>query len=205
MHRTVSLVSPARGPVIRGHGPLQLVAGPAGPAFSFTSLVSVPWAGGLSGLLTAAAKLVGGDAPNISGPAVSLFDETWEKVGGDVRVGLAVEGDELYGWSPAVTNLLVPRGWLCDMCCGPVTDAARSLSYRSRVHVACRTAGPWHPPQKSRPATVCSASCLEEAAEKYQETELCHTAKLHHLNRARRFLRAAVGPARLRRTPNSAA
>jgi hypothetical protein len=183
----LGLVTPSGPPgrTLGGFGPLRLLVGhDRQPTFGFASAVSVPWRSGLEGLLESAARLIG-DTSIIPRTAVELFDTLWQEIGGDIRVELAVDGDELFGWSLAVKKLLVPRGWRCEVCHTIATDVASSLSHRSQLPVPG-----WKPgiigPLEFKPITTCSRACLEEAARTCLEATQCQIAtrtRLDHIGR----------------------
>lgn len=193
--QSLSVIPPAAagGRVAGGRGPFRLTVGPAGPAVLFASAVSVPWRGGLAGALEMVSELVGDESPGFYRPAVDEFDRAWAGHGGDVRLGLAVAGDELFGWSIELKTLLVPRGWRCDECGHAVTDAVRSISHRAR-----RPDPRWNPdagtPPAFVPATICSAGCLRAAVEHVQEAEQCHDANKAVLARVNRLYRRRLLP-----------
>jgi len=169
--------------VVNGRGPFRLAVGPDGPVVLFEPLVSVPWRGGLTGALEMVAELIGDETPGFYRPAADKFDRTWAKLGGEVRLGLAVGGDDLFGWTTVLETILVPRGWRCDECGFAVTDAVRSISHRAR-----RPDPRWNPdagtPPVFVPATICSAGCLRATVERVEEAEQCHEANKLRLRRA---------------------
>lgn len=174
--------------VTDGRGPFRLAVGPDGPVVLFESAVSVPWKGGLLGALELVAELVGDETPGFYRPAVDKFDRTWASRGGEVRLGFAVGGDKLFGWTIALETVLVPRGWRCDECGSTVTDAVRSISHRAR-----RPDPRWNPAAGTTPAfvpaTICSAGCLRATVEHVEEAEQWHAANKLKLARAGRHRR----------------
>lgn len=177
----LSIIRPNRlGRVFNATGPFRASTGPDGPVVSLASDRPVPWPGGLTEAVSLAASLIGDTTPTFDRDALSLFDEMWGRVGGVVSVEFGASEDWLDYWSLTLKQVLVPKGWGCDICRQIVTDAVHSITHRSKVAIETWTQSS-NSALRFVPVSVCSERCRDWAAEHCLEAERCQRAKLEKL------------------------